>query len=96
MDEMQPYEIDSILNDRSYKNRDLWEQTRMIMYIIAQVNSKRKLSPSDIIAFPWDNTKDEEIGTSDTSEKNPVTDNDVERLLSKAKSYINTKICQQT
>lgn len=38
--------------------RDSWEQTRMIMWSIIQVNSKDKLKPTDVLSLPWD-TKDE-------------------------------------
>lgn len=32
-----------------------WEQCRLMMYIMAQVNSKKHLELKDIITFPWDN-----------------------------------------
>jgi hypothetical protein len=34
-----------------------WEQARFIAYVIAQVNSKKKIAPSDIMKFSWDNNK---------------------------------------
>lgn len=37
-----------------YAYKDNWEQARLISYLIAQVNSKKKLKLSDIIEFEWD------------------------------------------
>jgi len=31
-----------------------WEQTRTIAYIVAQVQNRKKLNPSDILSFDWD------------------------------------------
>ena len=36
------------------KARENWEQARMIVYAIAQSNSKERIKPSDILHFPWD------------------------------------------
>lgn len=37
-----------------YAFKDNWEQARLISYLIAQVNSKKKLKFSDIMEFHWD------------------------------------------
>lgn len=51
---MQFYEIDSLLDNYYLKNKDGWEQARLIAYMTAQVNSREKLSPNDIITFHWE------------------------------------------
>lgn len=58
LDEMQFYEIDTLLDGYYLKHKDSWEQARMISYIIAQINSKETLNPEDIMKFYWekDNT----------------------------------------
>lgn len=37
-----------------YKYKEQWEQTRLISYLIAQTNSKKKLKLQDIIKFQWE------------------------------------------
>jgi hypothetical protein len=54
MDEMPVYEIRLSLEAAELRNRASWEQTRFIAYMIAQVNSRKKLKPTDILSFEWD------------------------------------------
>lgn len=37
-----------------FKHKEQWEQTRLISYLIAQTNSKKKLKLQDIIKFQWE------------------------------------------
>ena len=74
---MQPYEVNMILEYIGNADKTSWEQTRMQMYITAQVNSKKKLKPVDIMKFSWDDIK-QDIDTS-------ISNSDVERLTNKAK-----------
>ena len=79
LDEMQMYEIRSVMDYEYYANKDSWEQTRLIAYLIAQVNSKKQLKQSDIMQFYWE--KEET--------KRPTTNKaDIERLKAKAQQYI--------
>lgn len=73
---MQPYEVTAILEHIDNVDKTSWEQTRMQMYITAQVNSTKKIQPSDLMKFSWDK---EEV--KDTS----ISNDDRERLMSKAK-----------
>jgi hypothetical protein len=65
-----------------YLERNQWEQTRVLAYILAQVNSKKKLSPSDIVSFKWDDNNgiEEEHITS-------ISDSDIERLKKLSKKW---------
>lgn len=76
---MQMYELEPLITNIHKKNKESWEQTRLLAYITAQVNSTKKLKPTDIISFSWDND------TSDTA----ISNEDVQRLKNKAKQYIN-------
>lgn len=76
LDKMQPYEVSVILEYIGNADKTSWEQTRMQMYITAQVNSKKKLKPTDIMPFIWDK---EEV--KDTS----ISNEDKNRLMEKAK-----------
>ena len=69
-------EVESFIDGSNRRNRESWEQTRLIGYIIAQSNSTKTLKQTDILRFPWD-----EEEKKDTS----VTDEEIERLRAKAK-----------
>ena len=84
LDEMELYEIRALLNYEHYSHRDDWEQARMIAYMIAQVNSKKKLSYQDITKFYWENEDDEKHETS-------ISKEDIERLKKQAQAYIKNK-----
>ena len=71
-------EVESFIDGLNRRNREAWEQTRLLGFIIAQSNSTRTLR------FPWD-----EEEKKDTS----VTDEEMQRLRAKAKeveSQLNT------
>lgn len=54
LDEMQYYEIKSLMKNSYYRNKENWEQARLITYMIAQTNSKKKMKLQDIVKFPWE------------------------------------------
>lgn len=83
---MQMYEVRAILKYEYLANKDSWEQARLISYLIAQTNSRKKLKLTDITKFYWEDESDE--STSDTSMSNA----DLARLREKAKQYIKNNI----
>lgn len=78
LDHMQLYEAKALLKYSDYSSRDSWEQSRLVAYLIAQTNSTKKMKPSDIIKFSWDNEHN-----GDTS----ISNDEIERLRNKAKAY---------
>lgn len=50
------------------KERERWEQTRMISYIIAQCNSAKELDIKDLITFGWDEKEVADITADDIAE----------------------------
>ena len=74
------YEVQPLITSMHLKHRDSWEQSRMRAYIIAQVNSRKKLNPTDIIKFAWDNEKE-------INKETIMSNEDIERLRKKAKEY---------
>lgn len=76
MDEMQDYEVNDILEYLPFLDQPDWERTRLEMYTNVQINSKKKLEPTDILQFPWDT----DYSTHDTS----ISDTDISRLKDKA------------
>ena len=76
LDNMQLYEARALLKYSDYSSRDSWEQSRLVAYLIAQTNSTKKMKPSDIIKFSWDN-----------EEHTGISNDEIERLRNKAKAY---------
>lgn len=76
------FEIRAVMEYQHLKNKDNWEQARLISYLIAQTNSTKKLSFKDIIEFPW------EKGSNISSDKT-ISDKDIERLAKKARELEN-------
>nr|WP_317473164.1 hypothetical protein [Bacteroides hominis (ex Liu et al. 2022)]MDV6156499.1 hypothetical protein [Bacteroides hominis (ex Liu et al. 2022)] len=77
LDKMTLAEVRCFLEGLIRRNRESWEQTRIVAYVIAQANSTRDLEPSDVLCFPWD-VKEEKGQTT-------VTDEEMEMLREKAK-----------
>lgn len=71
---MQTYEVNTIIENIPYLDRNLWEQTRFLAYVNVQINSKKQYNPTDILKFAWDTELNKEIHNSD-----------IERLREKSK-----------
>lgn len=76
MDEMQEYEVSELLDGIPYLDKNDWERSRYSIYTNIQMNSKKKLKPTDILKFSWDN-EDNDTTTS-------ITNADIERLNKKS------------
>lgn len=77
---MQEYEVQDILDNIPYLERNSWEQHRFLVYSNIQMNSKKKLVPTDIMKFAWDNTE----------ENTSITSQDIERLKNKSQQIYHT------
>ena len=87
MDEMQTWEINDMIENIPYTDRALWETARVNAYVVAQVNSRKKLTQQDILKFKWEdmsNFMHEEhiIEMSNT---------DIKRLEELSKNFKNVK-----
>ena len=58
MDELQSWEVNELLECLKYADQASWEQTRWLMYVVAQVNSRKQLKLQDMMHFPWDDEND--------------------------------------
>lgn len=76
MDDLQDYEVNDILEYLPFLDKQGWERTRLEMYTNVQINSKKKLEPTDILSFPWDKN----YSKSDTE----ISNTDISRLTEKA------------
>ena len=72
------YEVRAAMRYSYYANKDSWEANRLIAYMVAQVNSKKRLQLQDIVRFPWEEVQ------GDTS----ISKEDIERLRIKAENYL--------
>ena len=79
---MQMYEVGALLKNIYKASKNEWEQARLITYVIAQVNSKKKLKLTDITQFAWEKESASQLPKT-------ITDEDIKRLKDKAKSIIN-------
>lgn len=69
LDKIEMYEINSLMKYSYYKDKENWEQARLLGYIIAQANSTKKLKIEDIIKFSWDNKNKEKGDTTISKEQ---------------------------
>lgn len=80
LDEIEWYEISAALKYQYYAVKDGWEQARLISFLIAQSNSRKRLKMEDILEFPWEKES--------TKEDQNITKEEIERLKKEAEQYI--------
>ncbi len=80
LDRMEWYEINAAMKYSHYAIKDGWEQARLVTYMIAQVNSKHRMKVEDIVTFPWEQEKDDDVDTS-------ISKEEIERLKAQAEAY---------
>lgn len=86
MSDLQDFEVELLYENLKYADRPSWEQTRLLAFILAQVNSKKKLEMTDIMSFPWEENYEE---------KNiEMSNEDRDKLRAKAAMF--EKILQKT
>lgn len=54
MNQLEDWEVNTLINLIPYADRNQWEMCRQQIYITAQVNSKKKLKAKDIMEFAWE------------------------------------------
>lgn len=83
MDTLQEHEIQDIISNLEYYDRNGWTQTRFQSYCNIQKNSTKKLKPADLITFPWE--KEESSTEQINGNSEPLTQSDIDRLRQQAK-----------
>ena len=58
---MEMYELETLMENLYLVDKSDWERIRTLGYFICQVNSKKKISPSKIMSFPWETESDVDI-----------------------------------
>lgn len=78
LDQMQMYEARALIKYEYYSSKDSWEQSRLVAYVMAQVNSTKHLKLTDILRFEWDNDV----------KQSSISDEDIKRLQNKAQEIL--------
>lgn len=71
---MKVYEAVEYLGSLQYRDRSGWEQTRHLVYTIAQSVSREQINPQEIMRMPWE----------EKPKPVEITDEDRERLTQRA------------
>lgn len=80
---MQECEIQDIISNLEYYERPQWERTRFQTYCNLQKSSSKRLSPTDLITFPWE--KEESSTDQINGNSEPLSKEDIQRLKEQAK-----------
>lgn len=83
-DEMEEYEVQSIIENLEYNERGDWERTRFLAYCNLQKSSSKRLSPQDLITFQWENEESSTDQINGNSNE-PLSKEDLEKLKAQAK-----------
>lgn len=54
MNDLTEYEAALIIQNLEFADRPLWEMTRLKMYASVVAYSKKKIQPTDILKFSWE------------------------------------------
>ena len=60
LNELQQWELNTIVENIQYLDKNEREIDRYKLYVSIQSNSKKKLKPEDILKLPWDSNSDNE------------------------------------
>lgn len=82
LDRMQMYEARTLMGHSASRDRDGWEQARLIAYTMAQCNSRSRLKLEDIVRFPWEKPQKRE----------ETTPEDFARLKARAQMLIDNNL----
>lgn len=74
LDECSVWEINDLIENIKYLDRNLWESTRLNSYIVAKANFKNVNKINDIFPLPWDN------GEDITEDRTKITDEEIQQL----------------
>lgn len=88
MDEMTFWEINDLIENLPYMDRSAWEQARLNAYVVAQVNSKKKLTQQDILKFKWEDMSEMFKQEDDNT---PMTSEEFQRLKDLSQKLENAK-----
>ena len=62
MDSCTDWEVNDIIDCLPFADRNLWDSTRLVAYLLGKAHFKGIKSPSDIVKFKWDDNYTEHVG----------------------------------
>lgn len=77
MDKCSLWEINDIIENLPFMDRNLWETARLNAYVVAQVNSRKHITQQDICKFKWE---DKEAFVKKEEKDYEISNADIERL----------------
>ena len=84
LDKIQTYEINALVEYGFLKDRENWEQARLMAYVTAQCQSTKKIKITDIVQFPWEQKQ--------TKEQTEIDKKKLEQVKAMAKEIIKNGI----
>ena len=88
LDRMEPYELEACLDGLYLKGRESWNQTRQIVYTIAQVNSRKRIDIKEMMPFPWEQPEDTSMPDEERDRLSALMDEYI-----KKKEYGSRPVC---
>lgn len=79
LNQMQQWEAIELISDLDITDKPTWEQTRLQLYVQAQANSKKRLKPTDVMKFKWEESEEE------TEHKTTIDNKEIKALKERAK-----------
>ena len=88
MDEMQEYELNTIIQNIPYLNRNEKEVDRYQIYVSVQANSKKRLKIEEIMKLPWDD-ENKTVTRINKEERQQLRDraDELSKKISQVKSF---------
>lgn len=80
---MEEFEIQDIISNLEFYDRNGWAQTRFLSYTNIQKSSSKKLKPTDLITFPWE--KEESNTEQINCNSEPLTKENIQLIKEQAK-----------
>lgn len=68
LDSISINEVNDFLEGAIMRERESWEQTRLLSFIISKVGGCDAETVEEFIPFSWDDKKDEDCGSIDLAE----------------------------
>lgn len=87
MDKCSTWELNDIIENLPYLDRNLWESSRLGTYVLAQVNSKKHLTQQEILKFKWEEDNVDDFVQEEHNYE--ISTEDIKRLENLAKQWEN-------
>lgn len=91
LDEMQKYEVNTIIANIPYLDKVQKETDRYKLYVTVQSNSKKRLKVQEIMSLPWDNETQDVQWTDEYKEEMKKERKETEQRIAQIIKNMNNK-----